>query len=98
MADLRANPPAEISGTAVVVRKDYSDGSAVNCADGSVSHMELRGSNVLRYELADGTTILVRPSGTEPKIKVYLLTRGADAAERDANIAKYSLWVKSLTE
>ena len=34
--------------------------------------MELKGSNVLRYELADGTTILVRPSGTEPKIKVYL--------------------------
>ena len=34
------------------------------------------GSNVLRYELADGTTILVRPSGTEPKIKVYILTIG----------------------
>ena len=33
--------------------------------------MELKGSNVLRFELADGTTILVRPSGTEPKIKVY---------------------------
>ena len=38
--------------------------------------MELSGSNVLRYELADGTVILVRPSGTEPKIKVYILTTG----------------------
>jgi hypothetical protein len=40
--------------------------------------MELRGSNVLRFEMADGTSVIVRPSGTEPKIKVYLLTRGAD--------------------
>ena len=45
--------------------------------------MELSGSNVLRYELADGTVILVRPSGTEPKIKVYILTQGADAAASD---------------
>ena len=42
--------------------------------------------------------ILVRPSGTEPKIKVYILTKGVDAAERDANIEKYSAWVKTLTE
>lgn len=44
-------------------------------------------ANVLRYELADGTTILVRPSGTEPKIKVYILTIGKDETERDENLA-----------
>ena len=70
----------------------------MDCATGAVTAMELSGSNVLRYELADGTTILVRPSGTEPKIKVYILTQGADAADRDANIEKYSAWVKTLTE
>ena len=58
--------------------------------------MELSGSNVLRFELADGTSISVRPSGTEPKIKVYILTKGADAAERDANVKKYSEWVETL--
>ena len=58
--------------------------------------MELKGSNVLRYELADGTTILVRPSGTEPKIKVYILTIGKDAAERDANVKKYGEWAEAL--
>ena len=98
MAGLRQDPPAEIAGVAVVRRKDYADGSVVNCADGSVGEMELKGSNVLRYELADGTTILVRPSGTEPKIKVYVLTRGADAADRDANLEKYGKWVATLAE
>ena len=68
MKALRQTPPTEISGVAVVRRKDYTDGSVVDCATGAVSEMELKGSNVLRYELADGTTILVRPSGTEPKI------------------------------
>ena len=98
MKSLRSAPPVAIAGVDVAVRKDYQDGSAVDCATGAVSKMELSGSNVLRYELADGTTILVRPSGTEPKIKVYILTKGADAAERDANIEKYSAWVKTLTE
>ena len=98
MKRLRTAPPANIAGVDVVVRKDYQDGSAVDCATGKVSKMELSGSNVLRFELADGTTILVRPSGTEPKIKVYILTKGVDAAERDANIEKYSAWVKTLTE
>ena len=60
--------------------------------------MELSGSNVLRYELANGTTILVRPSGTEPKIKVYILTIGKDETGRDENLAKYSQWVATLTK
>ncbi len=97
MKSLRENPPVQIAGVDVTVRKDYADGSVIDCATGAKSEMELRGSNVLRFELADGTVILVRPSGTEPKIKVYVLTRGADAAERDANIEKYSQWVKTLS-
>ena len=96
MAHLRENPPTEIGGVKVVCCKDYADGSAKNCATGAVEQMELSGSNVLRFELKDGTTILVRPSGTEPKIKVYILTLGKDAAERDDNIRKYSEWVDTL--
>ena len=96
MKHLRQTPPADIAGVAVTVRKDYADGTATDCATGVSSPMELQGSNVLRYELADGTTILVRPSGTEPKIKIYILTRGKDAAERDANLVKYSAWVETL--
>ena len=57
MKNLRENPPAEISGVKVVTRKDYTDGSVVDCATGAKSAMELSGSNVLRFELADGTTL-----------------------------------------
>ena len=98
MKSLRQNPPAAVSSVAVARRKDYTDGSVVDCATGAVSEMELKGSNVLRYELADGTTILVRPSGTEPKIKVYILTQGKDATERDANIEKYGQWAEALAK
>ena len=96
MASLRQTPPQEIAGVAVRQFKDYQDGSVVDCATGAKSTMELSGSNVLRFELSDGTSIIVRPSGTEPKIKVYVLTKGADAAERDANLAKYAAWVAGL--
>ena len=96
MKNLRENPPADIGGVKVVTRKDYSNGSVVDCATGETSTMELSGSNVLRFELADGTSVIVRPSGTEPKIKVYILTRGADAAACAANLEKYGQWVKTL--
>ena len=96
MKSLREAPPAQIAGVDVVQFKDYLDGSVVDLATGGKTAMELSGSNVLRFELADGTSIIVRPSGTEPKIKVYILTKGADAAERDANIAKYGAWVDTL--
>ncbi len=96
MKTLRETPPAAIAGVAVAQFKDYSDGSVVDCATGAKSSMELSGSNVLRFELADGTSIIVRPSGTEPKIKVYILTKGADFAQRDENVRKYSEWVETL--
>ena len=96
MKSLRENPPAELSGVKVVTFKDYSDGSVVDCATGAQSRMELSGSNVLRFEMADGTSVIVRPSGTEPKIKVYILTQGKDAADAQANLEKYGQWVASL--
>ena len=76
--------------------KDYSDGSVTDCATGAKSAMELSGSNVLRFEMEDGTSVIVRPSGTEPKIKVYILTQGRDAADAQANVDKYGAWVKGL--
>ena len=96
MQSLRAQPPVKIGGVMVAQYKDYSDGTVRDAATGAVTPMPLSGSNVLRFELTDSSHIVVRPSGTEPKIKVYILTKGADAAERDANLEKYSAWVKTL--
>ena len=96
MANLRQNPPTEIAGVAVKQQKDYQDGSVVNVAGGAKETMELSGSNVLRYEMADGTSLIVRPSGTEPKVKVYILANGTTKAECDEKVAKYAAWAETL--
>ena len=96
MANLREKPPVEIAGVAVKEQKDYKDGSVVNVADGCKSTMELSGSNVLRYEMADGTSLIVRPSGTEPKVKVYILANDASKEACDAKVDKYAAWAESL--
>ena len=96
MAGLREKPPVEIAGVAVAQQKDYKDGSVVTVATGEKSAMELSGSNVLRYEMADGTSLIVRPSGTEPKVKVYILAQGASKAVCDATVAKYAAWAETL--
>ena len=96
MSGLRANPPKEIGGESVRTWKDYKDGSVVDAATGDRIQMELSGSNVLRYELADGTSVIVRPSGTEPKVKVYILAQGASRQDCADKVARYSAWAEGL--
>ncbi|MCD8004802.1 MAG: phospho-sugar mutase [Oscillospiraceae bacterium] len=98
MASLRADPPAEIAGTPVAVYKDYASGAATDASTGAQTHMELSGSNVLAYQLADGVTILVRPSGTEPKIKVYILAQGETLAQCDERIGRYQDYWQAVGE
>ena len=98
MAKLRQTPPAEIAGTTVLRQKDYQDGTERDTASGAVSPMTLVGSNVLAYDLADETTIVVRPSGTEPKIKVYVLAKGKDSTDSQEKVAKYAAWAETLKE
>ena len=96
MANLRANPPKEIGGETVKTWKDYKDGSVVDAATGEKTAMELSGSNVLRYEMADGTSLIVRPSGTEPKVKVYILANGESKEACDAKVEQYAAWAEGL--
>ena len=83
MESLRRDPPAEIAGSRVACRRDYKASEAV-CADGAVERIDLPKSNVLEYLLENGCTAIVRPSGTEPKIKLYLSVTGKDEADADA--------------
>lgn len=96
MAQLRSEPPKEIAGTEVFRLRDYSDGSITVPELGVMGETPIKGSNVLYFELADGTSFIVRPSGTEPKIKVYILCKGADKAECDAKLKKYSEYAENL--
>ena len=90
MEQLHKVPLTEVAGTAVTAQKDYLSGTVTDPATGVVTPMELKDSNVVAYDLADGTTFIIRPSGTEPKIKVYVLTHGASQAECDEKLAKYT--------
>ena len=96
MESLRNDPPAEIASTKVVKRSDYLDGTCTDAVSGEKTEIELSGSNVLRFALSDGTVILARPSGTEPKIKVYILARGASAEECLAKLDEYGAWAEAL--
>ena len=98
MAGLRAQPPVEIAGVTVREQKDYQDGSVVCVATGEKTTMELSNSNVLRYEMADGTSLIVRPSGTEPKVKVYILANGETKESCDEKVSKYAAWADTLKD
>lgn len=71
MEGLRQNTPHTLGETPITVIKDYLSGTAADRRDGSRSAIELPRSNVLQFELEDGSRISARPSGTEPKIKFY---------------------------
>ena len=96
MARLRAEPLAEISGVPVVKMRDYQSGVLSVSGLGVVGKTHISGSNVLYYELADGSSFIVRPSGTEPKVKVYLLVRDEDQAKCAEKIAKYAEFAETL--
>lgn len=96
MAALRQTPPDQIAGTTVCLQRDYQTGTERDTATGETTAMELAGSNVLGYQLADGTTLVVRPSGTEPMIKVYVLASGTDSADCQRKVEQYTAWAETL--
>ncbi len=86
MQKLRKEPPQEIGGVKVVKALDYKDTAATG----------LPAANVLSYQMENGATIIVRPSGTEPKIKTYFTTLGKDLAEAQAQKDMFSEALKPL--
>ena len=86
MGDLRKTPPKEIAGSAVRTVKDYNDPESTG----------LPKANVLIYGLEDGSTVIVRPSGTEPKIKIYLSGKGKTAADSAEIIEKMKVAANGL--
>lgn len=98
MADLRENTPCVIGGVQVCAVRDYLSGEITDLKTKEVTPTGLPQSNVLYYELENGDVIVIRPSGTEPKIKIYCLTHGKDQSECEAKVKGYMQtangWVK----
>lgn len=85
MEDLRKNPPKSIAGFDVVKTSDYKVSVSKDLLTGEETEIKLPKSNVLSYVLSDNSKVIVRPSGTEPKIKVYITACGKT---RDESTAK----------
>lgn len=86
MSGLRENPPVQIAGLPVEGVVDYKTDveMPVVGGDGNTPAQLLPKSNVLEYRLGEGVKVIVRPSGTEPKIKAYLFSKGATREESQA--------------
>lgn len=96
MTRLRENPPAKICDVKVLRERDYSVGKIIVPGLGAVDKTHISGSNVLYFELEDDTSFIIRPSGTEPKIKIYILVKGNSKQECEDKINKYSEYAQSL--
>ncbi len=81
MKNLRVNPPKQIAGFTVCNIFDYGEQVAKNLVDGTNTKIDLPSSNVIEFKLDNGCSFIVRPSGTEPKIKIYLSTVGSTKEE-----------------
>lgn len=87
MAGLRANAPKEIGGLKTVSVADYAASEQTDCATGAKTVLTLPKSDVLAFNLEQGASVIIRPSGTEPKIKAYYTAIGetrADAEKTEA--------------
>ncbi len=89
MATLRNNPPKAIGGCKVARVGDFAARTYTDLATGEKTDSGLPASDVLVYILEDGDKVIVRPSGTEPKIKIYFLTHAADAAAAEPKLKAY---------
>ena len=97
MAKFRDNGPKEWNSTAITVVEDFKAQTAT-AADGTVTNLTTPPSDVLKYTLADGSWIAVRPSGTEPKIKFYIAVVGETNEESQAKIANIEAEINAFVK
>lgn len=98
MNTLRNNPPAEIAGIKVVKFDDYKTSISKDITNGTESTINLPKSNVLAFFLEGGSKVIVRPSGTEPKIKLYLTSKKPTHEEAEGHEAKLANTLSKIFE
>lgn len=97
MENVRANPPKVFGGKKVKAVRDYKTSKRIDLESGAESLITLPESNVIYLELEDDNNFIIRPSGTEPKIKLYCLLCGKDKAEADALLDAVKEDIKKIT-
>ena len=97
MAKFRDNGPKEFNATAISVVEDFKAQTAT-ASDGTVTNLTTPPSDVLKYTLADGSWIAVRPSGTEPKIKFYIAVVGESNEDSQAKIANIEAEINAFVK
>ena len=97
MAKFRNNGPKEFNATAVSITEDFKAQTST-AADGTVTTLTTPPSDVLKYTLADGSWIAVRPSGTEPKIKFYIAVVGESNEDSQAKIANIEAEINAFVK
>jgi phosphoglucomutase len=98
MKRLREEPLPNIAGAKTAALRDYLNGEKRILSTGASEKIGLSGSDVLCYELEDGTIVLIRPSGTEPKMKVYIMTKAASTEEKDRKLEAYKAFMKEVVK
>lgn len=98
MTRLREAPPERIGDLRVTKIRDYKTGTELDIENGETEELELSGSDVLIFILEDGCKLAVRPSGTEPKIKMYILACGSSKAECENRVEACTASAKALSE
>lgn len=96
MDKLRTDTPTSIGGKKVMAVRDYETSVRTEIKSGTTEEILLPKSNVIYLELEDGNNFIVRPSGTEPKIKLYCLLRGKDSAAAEDLLAKVKDDIKKI--
>jgi len=97
MAKFRENGPKEFNSTEVSITEDFKAQTST-AADGTVTTLTTPPSDVLKYTLADGSWIAVRPSGTEPKIKFYIAVVGESNEDSQAKIANIEAEINAFVK
>jgi len=97
MAKFRDNGPKEFNNTAITVVEDFKAQTST-ATDGTVTALTTPPSDVLKYTLADGSWIAVRPSGTEPKIKFYIAVVGENNEDSQTKIANIEAEINAFVK
>jgi len=98
MEHFRNNTPEGFGEYKVLSARDYKNDTIRDMATGEVTPTGLPSSNVLYYDMNDNAWLCIRPSGTEPKVKVYIMAKGANKAEAEAKVDVLAAAAKEIVK